>query len=88
MRLFRSVGICMVAVFAIARCAAATASAARRKSGAASKSPRELANTPVPLHQEKVGGSYEWLPGAEKNKFTTKGGVATLQTVERHRGGM
>jgi hypothetical protein len=31
--------------------------------------------------KEKAGGSFEWLPGAVKTKFTTKGGVATLQTV-------
>jgi hypothetical protein len=26
-------------------------------------------------------GKYEWLPGAEKHKFTTSGGVAVLTTV-------
>jgi hypothetical protein len=32
----------------------------------------------------KAGGSYEWLPGVEKKKFTTKitEGAATLETVK------
>ncbi len=31
--------------------------------------------------KEKKAGSFEWLPGAEKKKFTTTGGVGTLSTV-------
>jgi opacity protein-like surface antigen len=31
--------------------------------------------------KEAKGGSFEWLPGAVKNKITTTGGVGTLATV-------
>jgi hypothetical protein len=31
--------------------------------------------------KEKAGGSFEWEPGAVKNKFSTKGGSGLLQTV-------
>lgn len=31
--------------------------------------------------KEKKAGSYEWLPGAEKKKFATTGGLGTLATV-------
>ena len=31
--------------------------------------------------KEKKGGSYEWEPGAVKDKFTTTGGVGTLLTL-------
>ena len=33
------------------------------------------------LGSESKPGSFEWLPGAVKNKFTGVGGVATLETV-------
>jgi hypothetical protein len=82
MKSVRALGVCLVAAFAISATAVATAQAEAPEIGrcvkVAAKAGKFSGATCI---KEKSGGSYEWIPGAEKGKFTTKGGVATLQTV-------
>jgi hypothetical protein len=41
----------------------------------------KFANSGCTKENTKSVGSYEWLPGAVKNKITTKGGVGALETL-------
>jgi opacity protein-like surface antigen len=76
-------GLCLVVVSALSAVAVASAAAF---------SPPEVGRcvkvavgtgkfTSGTCIKEKAGSSYEWLPGAVKNKFNTTGGVGTLATV-------
>lgn len=82
MRTLKAMALALVAVFAMSAVAAGTASAAAPEVGRCVKVAAGTGKfSSATCIKEKAGGSYEWLPGAVKNKFTTKGGVATLQTV-------
>lgn len=83
MKQLRTSGLCLLA--ALGTCAVAAASAT-------AFSPPEIGRcvkvalgagkfTSSSCVKEKAGGSFEWLPGAEKNKLHTTGGVGTLATV-------
>jgi hypothetical protein len=83
MKRARAIGICVIAVVGIGAINAA---------GAAAFSPPELGRcvkvaaktgkfSSATCVKEKAGGSYEWEPGAVKNKFKTTAGVGALETV-------
>ena len=83
MRPFRRLWCCGVAVCALTAVTAASAAAfsppeVGRCVKVAAGTGKFSSGTCI---KEKAGGSYEWLPGAEKNKFKTTGGVGTLVTV-------
>ena len=81
MKRIRIVGLCLVAVFGISAVAAADASAAAPEIGRCVKVAAGAGKfSSSTCTTEKAGGSFEWMPGAVKNKFTTKGGLATLET--------
>ena len=88
MRGIRSIGLCLLAVLAASAAVAASASASAfeapevgRCVKVAAKTGKFTSATCVKMAPEAKPGSYEWLPGAVKNKFKTTGGVGTLQTV-------
>lgn len=76
-------GLCAIAAFALSAVASATASAF---------SPPEVGRcvkvalgtgkfSSAACTKEKAKGSYEWMPGVAKGKFTSTGGIGTLATV-------
>jgi hypothetical protein len=76
---------CLAAVTAVSAIAAASAWAleapeiGRCVSHAGGKYTNDLCTTAA---KGKIVGSFEWEPGAVKNKFTGTGGAGTLQTIK------
>lgn len=72
----------MLSVLALSAVVVASASAAAPEVGrcvkVAAKAGKFSSGTCI---AEKVGGSYEWMPGAVKTKFKTSGGVGKLETA-------
>ena len=76
-------GLCALAAFALSAVASATASAfsppeVGRCVKVAEGTGKFSSGTCV---KQKTKGSFEWMPGVAKGKFTSKGGVGTLATV-------
>ena len=95
MRRIKIVGLCLVAVFALAAMTAGSASATAPEFGRCLKvGTKALSNYDsskcVKLASEDTGteaeklakGNYSWFPGVVKNKFTTKIKEATIATLE------
>jgi hypothetical protein len=82
MKRLRSIGLCLVAVVAVSGLAAVSASAEAPEIGRCVKvAPGSGHFATAKCTSHKTGGEFEWLPGAEKTKFTGVGGVGTLETV-------
>jgi hypothetical protein len=86
MRQIRIVGIWLVAALALSAVLAASASATAPEFGRClkkkTKSLPAFSNSKCTLEaKETKTASYEWVPGAGKTKFETKGGVGLLMTV-------
>jgi len=95
MRRIKIVGLCLVAVFALAAMTAGSASATAPEFGRCLKvGTKSLSNYDsskcVKLASEDTGteaeklakGNYQWFPGVVKTKFTTKMKEATIATLE------
>jgi hypothetical protein len=95
MRRIKIVGLCLVAVFALAAMTAGSASATAPEFGRCLKvTPKKVSNYDsskcVKLASEDAGteaeklakGNFAWSPGVVKNKFTTKMKEATIATLE------
>jgi hypothetical protein len=89
MRRIRIAGLCLVVVCAISALAASTASATAPEYGQCLKKavkslPGYSDSKCTKEATEAKKGTYEWVPGAKsgENKFTTKGGAATLLTTK------
>lgn len=95
MRRTRIVGLCLVAVFALAAVMASSASASAPEFGRCLKAATKavsnydsakcvkLASEDPGTEAEKIKkGSFQWSPGVVKNKFTTKMKSATIATLE------
>jgi hypothetical protein len=81
MKPMRMMGLCLVAIFMMGTLAAASASAAAPEIGRCVKTAAGAGKfTTAACTTEKAGGSFEWMPGAVKGKFTTKGGLGVLET--------
>lgn len=78
------VGVCLVAVLGMSALPVADASAAAPEIGRcikqAAKSAAYANSGCTKLPEKAKTGQYEWFPGAAKAKFTTKGGLALLET--------
>lgn len=82
MNRFRLIGLCVLAVFATSAVAASSAAAEAPEMGRCVKvAPKTGKYASATCTKLKTAGEFEWLPGAEKNKFTGVGGVGTLETV-------
>src|SRR5450432_3293618 len=83
MKRLNTMGLCTVAMLGI--CAVMVASAAAFSPPEIGRCVKVTAGsgkfTSSSCIKEKAGGSFEWLPGAEKNKLHTTGGVGTLATL-------
>jgi hypothetical protein len=95
MRRIKIVGLCLVAVFALAAMTAGSASATAPEFGRCNKvTPKKVSNYDsskcVKLASEDAGteaeklakGNFQWFPGVVKTKFTTKMKEATIATLE------
>jgi hypothetical protein len=82
MKCMRITGLCLIAAFVMSALAAASASAAAPEIGRCVKTALGKGKfSSSTCTAEKAGGSFEWVPGAVKNKFTTtSGGLAILET--------
>jgi len=82
MKWMRRMGVCLLSVLAIGAVAVATANAEAPEIGRCVKVTAKTGKYGTSTCISKLnGGSYEWLPGAEKPKITTSGGVGVLETV-------
>ena len=73
-------GLWIFAVCAMSAVAAANASAAAPEIGRCKKVAKGSGKySSATCTKLKAGGEYEWTAGAEKGKFTTKGGLAILE---------
>ncbi|HME02239.1 MAG TPA: hypothetical protein VKG38_04315 [Solirubrobacteraceae bacterium] len=82
MKRMRTFAVCLVAVCAASAVVATTASASAPEIGRCIKVAAKTGKySSATCTTAKAGGSYEWLPGAEKKKFTTKGGIGILETA-------
>ncbi len=81
MRLLRCTVVCSVVVAVLAMAAGASALSAPEMGRCVKVAVGTGKFTSATCIKEKAKGSYEWLPGAEKAKFSTKGGVGTLATL-------
>jgi hypothetical protein len=80
MRRRTKMGLWIVAVCAMGAVAAASASAAAPEIGRCKKVVKGSGKySSAACTTLKAGGEYEWAAGAEKGKFTTKGGIAILE---------
>lgn len=82
MKRTRIVTVCLVAVLGISAGAAVGASAAAPEIGRCVKTAKagEGKYSTAGCTALQTGGNFEWFPGAVKGKFTTKGGLAILET--------
>jgi hypothetical protein len=86
MRQIRIAGLCLVIAFALGAVAATSAMATAPEYGRClkkkTKSLPAFSNSKCTLEaKETKTASYEWIPGAGKTKFETKGGNGVLTTV-------
>lgn len=85
MKQIRIIGLCLVTVLALSAMAAASASATAPEYGRCKKStPKAGGYTSakcIATDTEDNDGTYEWVPGAGKAKFTSSGGIGVLTTV-------
>jgi hypothetical protein len=81
MKRIRMMWLCLVGALTIGALAATSASAAAPEIGRCVKTAAGAGKfTSATCTTEKANGSFEWMPGAVKNKFTTAGGLAVLET--------
>jgi len=81
MKRMRTMGVCLGTALVICAVGAASASAAAPEIGRCLKVAAKTGKfSSAACTTEKAGSSYEWTPGAVKNKFTTKGGLGILET--------
>jgi hypothetical protein len=83
------VGLCLAAVLAMSAVVVASASAAAPEYGRCLKAEKigkvyngGYTNSSCTTASESKTGKYEWFPGVVKNKMTTSGGKALLETVD------
>jgi hypothetical protein len=87
MKQIRIAGLCLVAAIAISAAAATSASATAPEYGRCLKqtsgSGKQFSETKCTKEVAKGSAKdkYEWVPGAEKAKFTSAGGIGVLTTV-------
>lgn len=85
MRQIRIVGLCLGVIFALGAVLAASALAAAPEYGRCLKKAKAEGKGYTASKCTVVGegskAKYEWVPGAEKEKFTSTGGVGVLSTV-------
>jgi hypothetical protein len=86
MRQIRIAGLCLVAAFALGAVAAASAMATAPEYGRCLKKktkslPAYTTSKCTVESKELKTASYEWVPGAGKTKFDTKGGIGLLTSV-------
>jgi hypothetical protein len=81
MKRIRIAGLCLVAAFAMSAAAAASAWATAPEYGRCKAKTGGKYSDAGCTKAVKTGGKYEWTPGAEKAKFTSKGGVGKLSIV-------
>ena len=82
MRPSKCTGLALLAVLALGAVAATAALAAAPEIGRCEKVAAKTGKfSSATCTTEKAGGSYEWVPGAVKNKFTGTGAIGTLETV-------
>jgi hypothetical protein len=82
MKELKAAGACLVALSLCAVMAASASAFSPPEIGRCVKVPAGTGKfTSGSCIKEKAGKSFEWLPGAEKAKFHTTGGVGTLSTV-------
>jgi hypothetical protein len=81
----RIAGMCLVLGLALSAVAAASASATAPEYGRCIKKAKAEGKgytaSKCTVAGEGTKAKYEWVPGAEKAKFTTSGGVGVLSTV-------
>jgi len=85
MKRIRITGLCLISAFAISAVAVASASATAPEIGRCKKSTPKAGGyataTCTTTDKEDNDGTYEWLPGTGKGKFTSTGGVGVLTAV-------
>ncbi len=86
MRQIRIAGLCLVVAFALGAVAATSALATAPEYGRclkkAKKSLPAFSNSKCTLEAKELSkGNWEWIPGAGKTKFETKGGIGVLTSV-------
>ena len=98
MRRLRFAGLCLIAMLALGGTAAAVSASAQApefgrciKQVAVEKTyhgkySSSKCTIEVPEGERAKKGKYEWFPGAVKNKQTSVGGSAALETAVKHLG--
>ena len=82
MKLLRCIAVCGVAVAGVTATPGSASAFSAPEIGRCVKVATGTGKfTSATCIKEKANGSFEWLPGAEKTKFSTKGGVGTLATL-------
>jgi hypothetical protein len=90
MRQIRIAGLCLVVAFALGAVAATSAMATAPEYGRCvkkkTKSLPALSNSKCTLNATELKtANFEWVPGAGKTKFETKGGIGILTSVSGQR---
>jgi hypothetical protein len=80
-RQIRSAGLCLVVAFALGVVAATSALATAPEYGRCLKKAKGFTTSSCTVAGEGTKAKYEWVPGAGKTKFETKGGIGILTSV-------